>query len=156
MLPHCCDTRKLLFITNKIKYQGIYSGHGDLITNNPKIAYVPNRCTSIFGKDYTNGLATYASPSVVSKTNWQYPQSLVLRIPVSNLRKQHLQWRKIKKKWEIACPFHTEEDNSLIFIDALNWVGDPILKHDSQWLLDSSKEYITFQCTTTKGTVFSP
>ena len=34
----------------------------------------------------------------MSKTNWQYPQSLVLRIPVSNLLKRHFQWWKIKKK----------------------------------------------------------
>ena len=32
------------------------------------------------------------------KTNWQYPQSLDLKIPVSNLLKKHLQWWKDQKK----------------------------------------------------------
>ena len=38
------------------------------------------------------------------KTNWQYPQSLDLKIPVSNFLKSHLQWWKDPKnlkKWVI-------------------------------------------------------
>ena len=57
----------------------IDSGHGGLITNNPKIAYVPDRCTSILGKDYTNGSVTYASSSVVSKNKLAISQLLDLK-----------------------------------------------------------------------------
>ena len=41
------------------------SGHGGRITNNPKVAYVPDRCTSIPRKNNTNGQAPHASVSVV-------------------------------------------------------------------------------------------
>ena len=36
------------------------------------------------------------------KTNWQYPQSLDLKIPVSNLLKKHLQWWKDPKNLQMG------------------------------------------------------
>ena len=39
----------------------------EISSNNPKMADVPDRCTSIYGKDYTNGSVTHASPSVISQ-----------------------------------------------------------------------------------------
>ena len=54
------------------------------------------------------------------KTHWQYPQSLDLKIPVSNLLKSHLQWWKDKKNLKIGCPLHPQEHNTLIFTDASN------------------------------------
>ena len=76
--------QEMSFYLEKIKYLRIYSSHGDLITVNPKVAYIPGRDTSIFGKGYTNGSVMYVCLSVVSRKNWQYLQSLVVRIPVSN------------------------------------------------------------------------
>ena len=54
------------------------------------------------------------------KTNWQYPQSLDLKIPVSNLLKKHLQWWKDPKNPKLGCPLHPQEHNTFIFTDASN------------------------------------
>ena len=54
------------------------------------------------------------------KTHWQYPQSLDLKIPVSNLLKSFLQWWKNPKNLEKGCPLHPQEHNTLIFTDASN------------------------------------
>ena len=54
------------------------------------------------------------------KTNWQDPQSLDLKIPVSNLLKKHLQWWKDPKNSKMGCPFLPQEHNTLIFTDASN------------------------------------
>ena len=54
------------------------------------------------------------------KTNWQYPQSLDLKIPVSNLLKKHLQWWKDPKNIKMGCPLHPQEHNTFIFTDASN------------------------------------
>ena len=55
------------------------------------------------------------------KKNWQYLQSLVVRIPVSNpSEKAFSVVENAKKKWEIGCLFHTQVHYSLIFVDALN------------------------------------
>ena len=84
------------------------------------MAYIPGRGTSIFGKDYTNGSLTYVCLSAVSTTNWQYLQSLLVRIPVSNPSEKAYSVVENAKKWEMACPFYTQGHNSLIFVDALN------------------------------------
>ena len=97
----------------------VCSGHGDRITNNPKVAYVPDRCTSIPRKDNTNGSVIYAPFPMVPK-NRQDPQSLDLKIPVSNLLKKHLQWWKDPKNSKMGCPFLPQEHNTLIFTDASN------------------------------------
>ena len=54
------------------------------------------------------------------KTNWQYPQSLDLKISVSNLLLKHLQWWKDPNNVRVGCPLHPEEHNILIFTDASN------------------------------------
>ena len=54
------------------------------------------------------------------KTHWQYPQSLDLKIPVSNLLKSYLQWWKDPKNLRKGCPLHPQEHNTLIFTDASN------------------------------------
>ena len=54
------------------------------------------------------------------ETNWQDPQSLDLKIPVSNLLKKHLQWWKDPKNSKMGCPFLPQEHNTLIFTDASN------------------------------------
>ena len=54
------------------------------------------------------------------KTHWHYPQSLDLKIPVSNLLKSYLQWWKNPKNLEKGCPLHPQEHNTLIFTDASN------------------------------------
>ena len=54
------------------------------------------------------------------KTHWQYPQSLDLKILVSNLLKSYLQWWKDQKNLRKGCPLHPQEHNTLIFTDASN------------------------------------
>ena len=54
------------------------------------------------------------------KSNWQYPQSLDLKIPISNLLLRHLQLWKDPNNVKIGCPLHPEEHNILIFTDASN------------------------------------
>ena len=54
------------------------------------------------------------------KTHWQYPQSLDLKIPVSNLLKSYLQWWKDPKNLRKGCPLHPQQLNTLIFTDASN------------------------------------
>ena len=54
------------------------------------------------------------------KTHWQYPQSLDLKIPVSNLLKSYLQWWKNPKNLAKGCPLHPQDHNTLIFTDASN------------------------------------
>ena len=95
--------QEVSFYLEKIKYLRIYSSHGDLITVNLKVAYIPGRDTSIFGKDYTNGSVMYVCLSVVSRKNWQYLQSLVVRIPVSNPSEKAYSLVGNAKKWEIGC-----------------------------------------------------
>ena len=95
--------QEVSFYLEKIKYLRIYSSHGDLITVNLKVAYIPGRDTSIFGKDYTNGSVMYVCLSVVSRKNWQYLQSLVVRIPVSNPSEKAYSLVENAKKWEIGC-----------------------------------------------------
>ena len=112
--------QEMSFYLEKIKYLRIYSSHGDLITVNPKVAYIPGRDNSIFGKGYTNGSVMYVCLSVVSRKNWQYLQSLVVRIPVSNPSEKAYSLVENAKKWEIGCLFYTRVHNSLIFVDALN------------------------------------
>ena len=52
--------------------------------------------------------------------NWQYLQSLVVRIPVSNPSEKAYSLMENAKNWEIGCLFYTQVHNSLIFVDALN------------------------------------
>ena len=66
------------------------------------------------------GLLKYVCLSAVSTTNWQYLQSLVVRIPVSNPSEKAYSVVENAKKWEIGCLFYTQVHNSLIFVDALN------------------------------------
>ena len=57
----------------------------------------------------------YVCLSVVSRKNWQYLQSLVVRIPVSNPSEKAYSVVENAKKWEIGCHFYTRVHNSLIF-----------------------------------------
>ena len=65
-LPFRFDTGKSLSNRKEVENSRKFcSGHGDHITNNPKVAYVPDRCTSISRKYNTNGSVTYAPFPVV-------------------------------------------------------------------------------------------
>ena len=86
------------------------------------------------------------------KTNWQYPQSLDLKIPVSNLLEKHLQWWKDPKNLKIGCPLHPQEHNTLL-TDASSGLGSLFRKHDSQWQLDRSRKITSYQCPRVKGSV---
>ena len=67
-----------------------------------------------------NGFLKYVCFSAISTTNWQYLQSLVVRIPVSNPSEKAYSVVENAKKWEVGCLFYTQVYNSLIFVDALN------------------------------------
>ena len=62
----------------------------------------------------------YVCLSVVSRKNWQYLQSLVVRIPVSNPSEKACSLVENAKKMGNRMPFYTQVHNSLIFVDALN------------------------------------
>ena len=87
------------------------------------------------------------------KTNWQYPQSLDLKIPISNLLEKHRQWWKDPKNLKMGCPLHPQEHNTLIFTDASLGFGSSFRKHDSQWQLDRSRKITSYQCPRVKGSV---
>ena len=67
-LPFRFDTGKSLSNRKEVENSRKFcSAHGDRITNNPKVAYVPDRCTSIPKKDNTNGSVIYAPFPMVPK-----------------------------------------------------------------------------------------
>ena len=149
--------QEISFYLEKIKYLRTYSSHGDLITVNPKVAYIPGRDTSIFGKDYTNGSVMYVCLSVVSRKNWQYLQSLVVRIPVSNPSEKHIHWWKMPKKMGNRMPFLYTGAQFPYFRRCIK----PALMIPSISITVSGfgqlkNVYITFQCHTAEGSVFSP
>ena len=77
------------------------------------------------------------------KTNWQYPQSLDLKIPVSNFLKSHLQWwkdQKKKKKKKKGLSFSSTGTQYPYFHKCIkSRLASSFRKHDSQWQLDRSR-----------------
>ena len=96
------------------------SGHGGHITNNPKVAYVPDRCTSIPRKNNTNGQAPHASVSVVPEDTLAI--SPVSRPEDSGFKSSEKLSSVVEKpkNLEKGCPLHPQEHNTLIFTDASN------------------------------------
>ena len=141
-LPFRFDTGKSLSNRKEVENSRKFcSGHGDRITNNLKVAYVPDRCTSIPRKDNTNGSVIYAPFQWYLKTNWQYPQSLDLKIPVSNLLKKHLQWWK-DPKYKNGLSFTSTGTQYPYFHRCVkSGLRSSVRKHDSQWQLERSRNY---------------
>ena len=69
MLSFRTSTRQSLSDRKETKNaREINSGHGHLITNNPRLLMsLIGVLASVFGKDYTNGPASYAPPTVICK-----------------------------------------------------------------------------------------
>ena len=88
------------------------------------------------------------------KTNWQYPQSLDLKIPVSNFLKSHLQWWEDPKNLKNGLSFSSTGTQYPYFHKCINSrLGSSFWKHDSQWQLDRSGEITSYQCPRVKGSV---
>ena len=77
------------------------------------------------------------------KTNWQYPQSLDLKIPVSNFLKSHLQWWKDPKNLKNGLSFSSIGTQYPYFHKCIKLrLGSSFRKHDSQWQLDRSRKLL--------------
>ena len=77
------------------------------------------------------------------KTNWQYPQSLVLKIPVSNFLKSHLQWWKDPKNLKNGLSVSSTGTQYPYFHKCIkSRLGSSFRKHDSQWQLDRSRKLL--------------
>ena len=67
------------------------------------------------------------------KTSWQYPQSLDLKIPVSNFLKSHLQWWKDPKNLKNGLSFSSTGTQYPYFHRCIKLrLGSSFRKHDSQ------------------------
>ena len=77
------------------------------------------------------------------KTNWQYPQSLDLKIPVSNFLKSHLQWWKDPKNLKNGLSFSSTGTQYPYFHKCIkSRLAGSFRKHDSQWQLDRSRKLL--------------
>ena len=77
------------------------------------------------------------------KTNWQYPQSLDLKIPVSNFLKSHLQWWKDPKNLKNGLSFSSTGTQYPYFHKCIkSRLPRSFRKHDSQWQLDRSRKLL--------------
>ena len=73
-LPFQSVSRKSLSNKKEIENSTkVDSGHGGLLSNHPTVVNVPDRGTSIPGKDDTNGSVTHAPPPVVSQNELAVP-----------------------------------------------------------------------------------
>ena len=130
------------------------SGHGDRITNNPKVAYVPDRCTSIPRKDNTNGLVTYAPFPVVPKN----------KLAVSPVTRPEDSCFKPSEKASSVVERSQKSRNGLSFTSTgtqypyfhrcvKSGLGSSFGQHDCQWQLDRSRKITSYQCPRVKGSV---
>ena len=130
------------------------SGHGGRITNNPKVAYVPDRCTSIPRKDNTNGQAPHASVSVV-------PEDTLALSPVSRPEDSGV---KSSEKLSSVVEKSQKSRKGLSFTSSGTQypyfhrcvkpgLGSSFRKSDSQWQLDRSGKIASYQCPRVKGSV---
>ena len=130
------------------------SRHGGRITNNPKVAYVPDRCTSIPRKDNTNGQAPHASVSVV-------PEDTLAISPVSRPEDSGF---KSSEKLSSVVEKSQKSRKGLSFTSSGTQypyfhrcvkpgLGSSFRKSDSQWQLDRSGKIASYQCPRVKGGV---
>ena len=133
------------------------SGHGDRITNNPKVARLLMSLIGVLAsleKTIPMGRLHMRPFQWYLKTNWQYPQSLDLKIPVSNFLKSHLQWWEDPKNLKNGLSFSSTGTQYPYFHKCIkSRLGSSFSKHDSQWQLDRSGEITSYQCPRVKGSV---
>ena len=126
--------------------------HGGRITNNPKVAYVPDRCTSIPRKDNTNGQAPHASISVV-------PEDTLAISPVSRPEDSGF---KSSEKLSSVVEKPQKSRKGLSFTSSGTQypyfhrcvkpgLGSSFRKSDSQWQLDRSGKIASYQCPRVEG-----
>ena len=90
------------------------------------------------------------------KTNWQYPQSLDLKIPVSNLLLRPSPVVERSKQCENMLSLTSRRAQYPYFHRCIKpGLRSPSRKHDSQWQLDKSRKNITYQCSRVTGSVSS-
>ena len=154
-LPFRFDTGKSLSDRKEVESsRKVCSGHGDRITNNPKVAYVPDRCTSIPRKDNTNGSVTYALFPMVPKN----------KLAVSPVSRPEDSCFKPSKKASSVVERSKKSKNELFFTSTgtqypyfhrcvKSGLGSSFRKHDSQWQLDRSRKITSYQCPRVKGSV---
>ena len=89
------------------------------------------------------------------KTNWQYPQSLDLKIPVSNFLKSHLQWWKDPKNLKNGLSFSSTGTQYPYFHRCIKLrLGSSFRKHDIQSVaIGQIKKIASYQCPRVKGSV---
>ena len=77
------------------------------------------------------------------KTNWRYPQSLDLKIPVSNFLKSHLQWWKDPNNLKNGLSFSSTGTQYPYFHKCIkSRLGSSFRKQDSQWQLGRSRKLL--------------
>ena len=154
-LPFRFDTRKSLSNPKEVENSSkSCSGHGGRIANNPKVAYVPDRCTSIPRKNNTNGQAPYASVSVV-------PEDTLAISPVSRPEDSGF---KSSKKLSSVVERSQKSRKGLSFTSSGTQypyfhrcvkpgLGSSFRKSDSQWQLDRSGKIASYQCPRVKSCI---
>ena len=144
-----------VFPTEIKNIRKINSGHGDLFTNNPKIAYFPDRCTGISRKDNTNGLVTPALFPVVPKNKLAISPVTRSEDPSFKPSEKASSVVEKSKKFENGFSF-TSRRRQYPYIH--RYVkpasGCPFRKHDSQWHLDRSRKNITYHCPRAKSSFY--
>ena len=152
-LPFRFDTRKSLSNPKEVENSSkSCSRHGGRIANNPKVAYVPDRCTSIPRKNNTNGQAPYASVSVV-------PEDTLAISPVSRPEDSGF---KSSKKLSSVVERSQKSRKGLSFTSSGTQypyfhrcvkpgLGSSFRKSDSQWQLDRSGKIASYQCPRVEG-----
>ena len=154
-LPFRFDTRKSLSNPKEVENSSkSCSGHGGRITNNPKVAYVPDRCTSIPRKNNTNGQAPHASISVV-------PEDTLAISPVSRPEDSGF---KSSEKLSSVVEKSQKSRKGLSFTSSGTQypyfhrcvkpgLGSSFRKSDSQWQLDRSGKIASYQCPRVKSCI---
>ena len=154
-LPFRFDTRKSLSNPKEVENSSkSCSGHGGRITNNPKVAYVPDRCTSIPRKNNTNGQAPRASVSVV-------PEDTLAISPVSRPEDSGF---KSSEKLSSVVEKSQKSRKGLSFTSSGTQypyfhrcvkpgLGSSFRKSDSQWQLDRSGKIASYQCPRVKSCI---
>ena len=156
-LPFRSVSRKSLSNRKEIEnFTKVDSGHGGLISNHPKVVNVPDRGTSIPGKDYTNGSVTHAPPPVVSQNKLAIP-------PVS--RSEDSSFKPLVKAYSVVeRPKQSQFRVPFTFRGTQHphlhrcvkpGLGSPSRYHDYQWQLDNEGKISSYQCSRVKSSISS-
>ena len=156
-LPFRSVSRKSLSNKKEIENSTkVDSGHGGLISNHPTAVNVPDRGTSIPGKDYTNGSVTHAPPPVVSQNKLAIPP--VCRSEDSSFKPLVKASSVVErpKQSEFRVPFTFRgTQHPHLHRCVKPGLGSPSRYHDYQWQLDNEGKISSYQCSRVKSSVSS-